>query len=717
MPNLQQKVTNSFIKGLITEAGELTFPENASVDEINCELYRDGSRRRRKGIVLEDNNSYSSFSVAETTVVTSGDWDNVGNDASKSYLVTQVGARLYFYNKGEFPYSAQELTESVDLTPYEVAGSLGIASNDCQFTSILGTLVVVNKAMEPILITENSGVFSVEQLDCYIRDFEWKSDKSTLTSAVVTADKNRRYDTANSGWTGEKGSAALTDYISGEGTYPPLTHPWYSGKNSDGDFDRNEWKRVYSGSSLIGNGHFILDLFYRDRSGVSGIAGFDVELETSRFTTTMAFAGRVFFAGLSSSKNSGKVFYSQVLQDRFDMGYFYQQNDPTAEIVSDLLETDGGYISIPDARNIKKLYAFRNSLFVFAENGVWQVKGVDDVFSPTAYSISKITELGIGSPGSFTSAEGAPFWWSRHGIHTMSFDEFGAASEQNLSISTIQTFWNRLDSNARETVKASYDRVNKKILWLYKDNNEQVVNKYNNVLILDVTLQAFYPWRFEDPDLLDNYVTGFSFYSGLGAAEVTLNVITNEGNTVVVGSDTVVVDLITPLSNSSISTVFLVRDTSRNKLTMAIVRGTGFLDWNSTNYVSFAITGYDFTDSLVVKKTAPYIVFYLRETETGWTINGDTSISPIGESSMYVTCYWDFKKLPSSIPQQAYKRQQPIIADESNLNSFGSPASVITSRLKVRGRGRSLSLKFESEEGKDFIYLGHGLITDASSRF
>lgn len=717
MPNLQQKVTNSFIKGLITEAGELTFPENASVDELNCELYRDGSRRRRKGIVLEDNNDYSSFSVSGTTVVNSGDWDNVGNDASKSYLVVQIGATLYFYNKGEFPYSAQELGNSVDLSPYEVAGSLGIASNDCQFTSILGILVVVNKAMEPVFITEDSGSFVVEQLDCYIRDFEWQSDKSTLSTSVVSADKEREYDTANSGWVGDKGSAALTTYISSESSYPPLSHPWYSGKNSSGDFNVNEWKKVYSGSSLIGNGHFVLDLFYRDRSGVSGIAGFTVEEETSRFNTTTAFSGRVFFSGLSSAKNSGKVFYSQVLQDPSDMGYFYQQNDPTAEIISDLLETDGGYISIPDARNIKKLYSFRNSLFVFADNGVWQVKGVDNVFSPTAYSVSKITELGIGSAGSFTSAEGVPFWWSRHGIHTLSFDEFGSASEQNLSISTIQTFWNKLDSGARDTVKASYDVVNKKILWLYKDNNESVTNKYNRVLILDITLQAFYPWKFEDSVAIENYVIGFSFYSGTGAAEVTLNVITNEGGTVVVGSDEVVVDLVAPLSSSSVSTVFLVRDTISNKMTMAVVSGSGFLDWGSTDYKSFAITGYNFSDSLVTKKTAPYIVFYLRETETGWVLNEDFSVSPVGESSMHVTCFWDFKKLPSSIPQQVYKRQQPIIASESDLDNFNSPASVISSRIKVRGRGKSLSLKFESERGKDFIYLGHGLITDASSRF
>lgn len=45
---------NSFVKGLITEASALTFPENASLDEDNFVLKRDGSRQRRLGMDLEE---------------------------------------------------------------------------------------------------------------------------------------------------------------------------------------------------------------------------------------------------------------------------------------------------------------------------------------------------------------------------------------------------------------------------------------------------------------------------------------------------------------------------------------------------------------------------------------------------------------------------------------------------------------------------------------
>lgn len=60
---ISQKVVNTFIKGLITEAGELTFPEDASIDELNCLLERDGSRRRRLAVELETSNVNSTFTI------------------------------------------------------------------------------------------------------------------------------------------------------------------------------------------------------------------------------------------------------------------------------------------------------------------------------------------------------------------------------------------------------------------------------------------------------------------------------------------------------------------------------------------------------------------------------------------------------------------------------------------------------------------------------
>lgn len=714
MPNYTQRVANTFIKGLVTEAGELTFPENASVDELNCELFRDGSRRRRKGIQFEAGAVGSTFSVIETSMVHTGEWRNVGNEANKDYLVIQIGASLFFYNKSNFPYSGQEVTGSIDLTLYQISGAQAAFAR-CEFTSILGFLVVVSSAIEPIYIDKD---LNVVQITPKIRDFEWLGDRTTYETLLATASVSqaRKYDTANTGWSGTLGAAALTTYTTAKSGYPPLTHPWYSGKDSSGNFSVAEWEKIYSGSSVIGNGRYILNLFSRNRSSVSGITGLTTETETTRFKAVTSFSSRVFFGGLTNSKNAGSVYFTQILTDIKNINNFFQTNDPTAEDISDLLDTDGGVIVIPGASNIIKLYAYRNSLFVFAENGVWQIKGVDDVFSPAAYSIGQVSEVGIASASTFTAAEGVPFWWSKHGIHTLSFDQFGTAKEENLTISTVQTFWNQIDNNAKLTAIAEYDRVNKKVFWLYKNNGEEINSKFNKVLILDIMLQAFYPWKFEDTGPSTDYVIGLSFYSGFGNNEVAFNVVSGADN-VIDDTNEVVADILAPLANSATSIVFLGRDTSTNQMKMAFTDSNSFVDWGSQSYSSYAETGYDFVGDLTLKKTSPYITMYLRETETGWQGTEETGYTPIQDSSLLVSAYWDFRKEPSSAPQQAYRRKPLVLVDSENLGTYQSNETVVTSRLKVRGKGRSLRIRIESEAGKDFIYLGHGLIADVAGRF
>jgi len=729
MPNYTQRAVNTFVKGLITESGELTFPENASTDELNCELFRDGSRRRRKSLKVEESGSNSTFTIPSGALVNFGEWKNVGNDADKTYLVTQVNGVLYFYGKNAAPYSGEEVTGSINLASYQVSGE-SASSYKCQFVSVLGFLVVVSPAINPIHIEESAGTFTVTEFPCYVRDFKWLGDRSEYTDEIASGSVSpeRQYDTLNSGWPSITfvptvttwTNASSTDdqlgtFIAGETAYPPLTHPWFSGKNSSGIFSTVEWKKVFSGSSIIGNGHFIYDLWEKDRTGVSGVSGLDTITEPTRFSCTEVFFERVFFSGLDSKDNSGKVFFSKILQEIDEIGHFFQKNDPTAEDISDLLDDDGGVINIPDAVDIKKLYAFRNSIFVFAENGVWQITGVDNAFKSTAYSITKVTDVGILTAKSFTAAEGVPFWWGRHGIHSLAFDEYGNASERNVSISTIQTLWNNIDTTAKEAVQAEYDKVNKKIIWLYPSDDSGETTKKNELLILDVTLQAFYPWSVADETGSTDYIVGMQFYSGLGTQNVSFDVLTTAGDDVVTSAgDDVISTQPTPLSGTSISVAFMVRNSSDQTMTMAFFNGTDFLDWGSADYTSYAETGYDFIGDLLLKKTAPYITTYLRETETGWVGTEETGYDPVGESSLLISTYWDFKKNPSSTPQQAYRRQQLSLIDPTEFTSL---ESVVTSRLKCRGRGRSLRIRLESETGKDFIYLGHSLLVDVAGRF
>lgn len=712
--SLSQKTTNTFIKGLITEAGELTFPEGASVDELNCDLRRDGSRRRRLGVAIEASPSYSSWTVSDSDIINTGVWKNVGGSADLEFLVVQKSATLFFYNKSTAPFSAQLYTDSINLASHQI--SSGSAANfKCQFASINGTLIVSSEGIETIVVSFDNSAnpkFTASNITFNIRDFEFQGDVSDYDTETSSANSSRIYDTANAGWNGTKGSAALSTWRSANSNkYPPLTHPWYAGKNSDGDFSASEWDKVFAGSTLAANGHFIINFFNRVRSGLT------TEVINTRFKAVASFSGRVFYAGIATSADTGTVLFSKVVNSTSDLGKCYQQNDPTAEYLSDLLATDGGSIKIPDAVNIQKLYSYQSSLFVFAENGVWAITGVDGVFSASSYGINRVSNIGILNPESFVEAEGIPFWWSRFGIHTLTTDSVsGQGQEQNLTISTIQSRWDAIGTAEKAKVTAIYDSINKKVVWAYPDADETVASKLNNFLILDLALQAFIPWKISDQSSSTDAVIGLAFYSGFGADfDVDVRAGTDGVDDVLAGSDDVISTTVSGFTTGDPALVLLTRKGSDNKVTMSSFSSTSFLDWGNTNYTSFAETGYDFVGDLITKKNAPYIAIYTRLTEEGFTYTG-SAYESIRPSSLLVSAAWDFNDTFSAA-QQAYRLKYPVIVNPNSLSTFDYPEDIITTRLKVRGHGRSVRLKYSSEQGKDFILLGWGLVQGRNTRF
>ena len=705
--SLNQKAVNNFVKGLITEAAELTFPDGASVDELNCDLRRDGTRRRRLGAAFEDSYVPSSFTLSDTELLTTGEWVNVGGNAELEFLVMQKGSDLYFYNKADLPYSNQIETNSIDLTTYEYTGSAGAETVKCQFTSLKGNLVVSSGAINTIAVEYDStnSTFTVSTINFETRDFEWQGNTSTYYSDNNSPSSERQYDAKNTGWA--SGNGAPTDLTK------RLTHPWYAGKDVDDNYLEAEFDKVYGGTTLTGNGHFILDFFNKQRSGLTA------ETEDSRFTCVESFAGRVFYAGLESAKNAGTILFSRLADTVNDLGICHQRNDPTSEFISDLYDTDGGEIKIPDAIKIQKLYSYQSSLFVFAENGVWQIIGIDGIFSAAAYSINRVSRIGILNADSFVEAEGVPFWWSRFGIHTLQTDSVsGQGQEQNLTIPTIQSYWDKIDSNAKLKVTAAYDSINKRIYWAYPDDDESVTAKLNNFLILDIPLQAFYPWRISDQTNNTDSVVGLTFYSGYGAKNLELDVLSNGGADDVVTSagDDVVSTQISTFNTGDPAIILICRRGSDNKIAMGSFSSISFLDWGSANYSSYAETGYDFAGDLITKKNAPYIAVYSRMTETGFTGDEVSGYEAVRPSSLLVSTAWDFAE-NFGAAQQANRKKYNVIPDPNNLDVYDYPETVITTRLKILGHGRSMRIRYESEQGKDFLLLGWGIITGRNPRY
>jgi hypothetical protein len=340
-------------------------------------------------------------------------------------------------------------------------------------------------------------------------------------------------------------------------------------------------------------------------------------------------------------------------------------------------------VSIPDAHNIRKLHVIGASLLVFAENGVWAVAGVDNVFRATEYAITRISDTGLVNENTFTVADGLPVWWSKTGIHAIQQGEtLSVPTAQNLSLSTIQTFWNNIANEKKAQVNVEFDRVNQRVFWFYPDNDESIDYKYNNILVMDLALQAFYPWRVEDQDSDTNYIIGTSYYAGLGATSTETQVV-NGSDTVVNGADNVVATLYRDYLQGDSEIKVLVRDGATGKMTFATFRGDTYLDWGEADYKSYAEAGYDFMGDMTTFKTAPYVTTYMRVTEDGYVANG-FGYDFINPSSCLMSVSWNLSKA-NSTPREIYKLKDVPVVDPNNLGSINYPTDTVVTKSKARG--------------------------------
>ena len=725
-----QKVTNTFVKGLITEASEMTFPEDASSDELNCDLLNNGARRRRKALHFEDNYQNSTFTVAAGDFVHQETWYNVSGLSGVEFLVVQHNNMVYFYDKSVQAVSASQKSFSINLYDYDVANDYDAADEAISASSITGFLVITSPALNPIRVkyTASTDTIAVEVITIKVRDLEYtytgtvESDNDpTLAdlggSTSTTNFRNYQYDLYNMGWSSDNNGQSGTAYAhwdSNRTTYPPRNASWWIGKDSSGNQSVDNYQKIDAGNTLAPNGHYLIDFFSKNRSGVSGIAGISTVSESARFRCTAAYAGRVWYAGLDSSANGGKIFYSKVIEDQTDFGKCYQIADPTSEDTAGVVASDGGYLVIPDAANIRALFPSGSVLYVFAQNGIWAVGGVDQVFKASEYFVKKISNFGLYSQRTLVNALGTPIFWDTSGIYVISPDSSGEVVE--LISQPIKTLFDNIPNEKKLEATAIFDRIGKRIYWMYPSSSATVAHKFNEILVLDLELKAFFPWRISDTTGTTPYLMGGFFLSGFGSTQSDYNVLVGVDQVIDSSSNTVVQTLSAESAITASDIKFLVK-TSDNKLTVGEFTGTDFLDWTSANYSSYAETGYDFMGDATIKKNNPYITSYMRRTEQNFVLEGGEYV-PDFPSSCLLTVKWDLSRDSSrwSDQMQIYRLVNYPIPDPNNL-TFNYPYDTIVSRTKIRGKGRVLRLRFESEQGKDFYLIGWETLVAANPRF
>lgn len=751
---------NSFVKGLITEASPLTFPDNASIDEMNLIPQRDGSRKRRPGIDFESGHVSidSQASIVSDVTFSTYSWKGPGGYTDVEFAVIQSGGFLKFYNSSTLPLSSS-LFYSTQINSASNA-SISMASVDGVLIVVDGSGTVFTFDYNGFNIIQGYGRLLIRDL-FGVEDIIAGADllygnSLAVRPAIQTNEhvynlRNQTFATPKKWQSGDSNTDAdpLWMMKSKYGVFQSnsdniVPFLFADANNSD---DRNV-KRYFVtdnfrnplGTNRAPVGYFIIDALNRGASRLSAVhelysnnslllynvTSLKADRTPGGATVVSTFAGRVFYAGFTSQLIDGDsqsprmtsyVLFSRLVQSSSDVFKCYQEGDPTSSETPDLVDTDGGFLRLDGAYNIRRLINVGDSLMVIAENGVWRITGGSGYgFKATDYVVTKITEHGTISPNSAVLLDNTLMYWSDDGIYHVNQNQYGDWAATNLTTSSIQSYYDNIPSQAKRCCFGAYDSYTRKVRWLY--NNYYSAGDDAKELILDVGLGAFYPTSIPRISGAFPIPVAMVRIPPYQATTGFQNVITQSGGQVVLSSSSKVVSE-AELIDSSLSELYYVvlTDLAGGTLryTFGAYRDSNFVDWASYDGIgkdaeAYLVTGWSGMGDFQRQKQVPYLTIYSQKTETGF----DTDFNPTNSSSIIVQSQWNWTNLAESgkwgSEFQAYRHKRLWIPQNSS-SGFDDGDSVVVTKNKLRGRGRVLSLLFKTEPKKAFHLLGWSLIT------
>ena len=116
-------------------------------------------------------------------------------------------------------------------------------------------------------------------------------------------------------------------------------------------------------------------------------------------------------------------------------------------------------------------------------------------------------------------------------------------------------------------------------------------------------------------------------------------------------------------------------------------------------------------------KQLPYIYFYFTKTEDGYVTSGSDLVLD-NQSSCQVQAQWNWANSANSgkwgNPFQAYRLTR-FYTPTDVTDPFDNGDSVVVTKNKIRGSGKTISLKLYSEAGKDMKIIGWAMPITATS--
>lgn len=691
-------VENNFTRGLVTEFTAMNFPENAVTEGDNCVYSELGKVTRRFGMNYEGSNTTYAMSSLSTlpNCFTEFEWYSAGGQGTTVFVVQQVGDTLHFFTVSTTgALSSSKKSFTVSLQAFKASGASNdlVSSLPCQYTVGKGYLVVTHPLCDPFYISydQDTDTITTTRVTLEIRDFERIADGLEIDERPTTLTNTHRYNLYNQGWyvsaddEDDNGPVpVINEFRDQVGVYPSNADVWWSFKNAEDNFDPDETAGVINNTPAP-NGHFIYNALSINRTSESGISGLPSQNSgTARPSAIAFFAGRAFYAGVLANKYSDKIYFTQIIESDDQFGKCYQSNDPTSEAGGDLLDSDGGVISLPLIKSVLALKVIRDVLVVVGSNAVYIIRGTDNgPFKATDYTVEYVSSIGGLSHLSVVAVDDGLIWWNADAIYAIAPSENGLSfSVTNISKSTIQTLFNSVPSENRQFIKGSYNKKEQKAQWVFSDSESITNYQYNRILEFNVISKAFYPHTIDTT--LGPRLSGILAISGLREQLTSENVLnnsltlvtTNALAPVTINSSKFIPDseLFKYLTTGNISL-------GSSGLTYSEMSDPDYVDWQTVNSVGVQFSSYGYSGYRVrgdfLKKFQSTPILFVLENVAGAQIN--------------VSAVWDYGARQSTV-QQLYRDQGDV--------------SYVLRRVKLRGKGRSLQIKFESVSDDPFSLVG-----------
>lgn len=327
-------------------------------------------------------------------------------------------------------------------------------------------------------------------------------------------------------------------------------------------------------------------------------------------------SGRVFYFGFDIFGQPA-IFFSQLLTTVGKAGNCYQEADPTAQEINDLVATDGGVLRPVGMGTPIAARETDFGVLFFCSNGVWIVRGPEGSgFSATNFQVSKITDKGPVGSQSIIEVVGAVLYFSEEAIIQLAPDDFGRIQAQDLTSDSIRSVYQQFSRLDLSHAKGAYIDAEKRAFWVIPSGTPagQLANEGTFVLVLDTQVPGFYQWS---TDIEDGHRLLLPFENKVLVSAFVLETLTLVDSTtrITTVSGALIEANVQHLVDGERIASFLVRTPSNDVKAVHATSNT-FQDFGSVEYTSYVEFGYQYPTSKAGALSVPYIHSFFRPRRT-----------------------------------------------------------------------------------------------------